>query len=188
MPTLVTGMSVLSLAPAADAGVSPTTIVAGTGNLLPAAGVGDLPPAAGADDILPAVGVGIFSIIAGAGPFLPTANAEASTLAHCWTGGGLPATSVSKSSDFEKSTPPDEKLGSGVDSGVVSGERPSLSHLLFSFSCSSLLHLFLSWVAFSSSFLFFSSYARRRFAAWVSGSGGSETYPVRVSPCEHNKD
>jgi len=59
---------------------------------------------------------------------------------------------------------------------VVSGERPSLSRLLFSFSWSSFL--FLSRIAFASSFLLFSSCARRWFATRVSGSGGSETYPV----------
>ena len=122
---------VLSPAVVVDAGVRSPAAVTGTGDplpavagtLLPTAGVGDLPPAADVGDLRPTVGVGnllaaagvgdllstvvagVFSIITGVGLFSPTANAEVSTPAHCWTGGGLPATSVSKSSDSEKSTP-----------------------------------------------------------------------------------
>ena len=128
---------------------------ADVGDLRPTVGVGNLLAAAGVGDLLSTVVAGVFSIITGVGLFSPTANAEVSTPAHCWTGGGLPATSVSKSSDSEKSTPPDEELCSGVDLGVVCGERPSLYRLLFSFSWASLLSLFLR--AFTSFFLFFSS-------------------------------
>jgi len=134
VPTLVAGTGALPLATAADASVSLTTVVtgagdlllaadvgdllpaAGVGDLLPAAGVGDLPPAAGAGEILPTVCAGVFSLIAGAGLFLPAADAEASTAAHCWTGGGLPATFESRSSNSEKSTPPDKELCSRMDS------------------------------------------------------------------------
>jgi len=157
-----------------DADIRPPTAVVGTGVLLPA-GVGTLEPTAGASDLRPtvsvgdplptagvgdllyALGAGVFSIAAGVRPFASAAGTEASMPARCWTGGGLPVVSISKSSDFEKSTPPDEELASGVDSGVVCGERPSLCCLLFSFSWASLLSLFLRAVAFASSFLFFSS-------------------------------
>jgi hypothetical protein len=53
---------------------------------------------------------------------------------------------------------------------------------MFSFSWSSFLSLFLRWVAFTVSFLFFSTCPHRRFVARVSGSGGLETYPMWVSP------
>ena len=65
-------------------------------------------------------------------------------------------------------------LPPGVDSGVVSDERPSLSLLLFSLSWVSFLRLFLSQITFSTSFLLFSSCACRRFASRTSGSGGFE--------------
>ena len=134
-------------------------------------------PAAGAGDLLPA---------AGAGDLLPTAETEASTPAYCWTGGWPPDTPVSGPSGIEGSSSSDEESGSGVDSGVASGERPCLSRFLFSFSCSSFIFLFLTLVAFSSSFLFFSAFAHMRFAVRVSGSGGSEVYPLQVSPWERD--
>ena len=134
--------------------------------------------------VLPTVGAGVLPHSSGAGTFSPAADGEALTPAHCWTGGEPPATPVSGSLDSEKSTSSDEESGSGVELGVGSGERPSFSRFLFSLSWSSFLFLFLSLVAFSSSFLLFSASAHRRFAVQVSGSGGSETYPLRVSPCE----
>ena len=78
--------------------------------------------------------------------------------------------------------------GSGVDSGEGSGERPSLSRDLFSFSCSSFLLLFLSWLYFSASFHAFCASTCWRFAARASGSGGSETYPWRLRPYERNEN
>ena len=137
--------------------------------------MGDPLPAADVGDLLSALDAGAFSITAGAGPFSPAAGAEASTPARCWTGGGLPAVTTSKSSDSEKSTPADEELSSGVDSGVVGGERPSLSRLMHSLSWFSLLSLLLRAVAVASSFLFFSACVHRKFASRTSGSGGFET-------------
>ena len=93
----------LPLAGIADIGVRPPTVAASAGDLLLPAGGGDL---------LPTTDTGVLSIVAGA---------EASTPVHCWTGGGLPAVTTSKSSDSEKSTPADEELSSGVDSSVVGG-------------------------------------------------------------------
>ena len=58
------------------------------------------------------------------------------------------------------------------------------THSPHSFLWASLLSLFLRAVAFASSFFFFSSCPRKRFAAQTSGSGGLGTYPVRVSPYE----
>ena len=130
--------------------------------------MGNLQLAADVGDLLSTLGAGVSSIVTGAGLFSPATDIEASTPARCWTGGGLPAVSISQSSNSEKSTPPDEELSSGVDSGVVYGERPSLCRLLFSFSWASLLSLFLRVVALASSFLFFSSSPHRRFAVRTS--------------------
>ena len=171
----VLAVDVLPPAGVEDADVhSPATT--GAGVLLPTSSMGDL---------LSNLGVGTFPIVISAEPFSPAADAEASTPARCWTSGGLLAFPASKSSVPEKFTPPDEDLCSGVDSGMVCGERPSFSRLLFSFSCSSFLFLLVLRVS-SSSFCLFSASALRRFAAWVSGSGGSEMYPLRVSPCERD--
>ena len=193
-PTAVAaGAGVVLPTAVADAGVLLPTVVGtlpppvGVGDLTSATGMRDLLPTAGAGDLLPALGAGVFSIVAGAGPFSTATDAEDSTPARCWTRGGPPATSVSRSSDFEKSTLADDELYcSRVDSGVVCGERPSISRLLFSLSWSSFLFLFLSRVAFSSSFLLLSASTRRRFAVRISRSGGSKIYPLWVSPCEHD--
>jgi hypothetical protein len=75
------------------------------GDLLLASSVGDLLLATGAGDLLLALGASVFSIVAGVGPFSLAADAEGSTLARCWTCGGLLATSLSRSLDSEKSTP-----------------------------------------------------------------------------------
>ena len=95
---------------------------------------------------------------------------------------------MSGSSNIEGSAPSDieSSSGSSVDSGEGSGERPSLSRALFAFSCSSFLLLFLSRLYFSAFFCVSCAAARWWFAARVSGSGGSETYPLRVSPCERD--
>jgi hypothetical protein len=108
-PAAVTGIGdplpavASTLLPTAGMGDLPPA--AGVGDLRPTVGVGDLLPAAGVGDLLSAVVAGVFSIITCAGLFSPTVNAEVSMPARCWIGRGLPATSVSKSSDSEKSTP-----------------------------------------------------------------------------------
>lgn len=104
-------------------------------------------------------------------------------LACCWMGGELPDALASRSSSFGEESP----LGFGMLSGVGSGERPSFYCLLFFFSCSSTLLLFLSRVRFASSFRTFCALACSRFAAWVLRTGGFEGYPLRDNPYKRSQ-
>ena len=109
--------------------------------------------------------------VAGASLLSPNVIIKPSTPAPHWAGGGL---ATSKSSDFEKSSPPVEESSSSVDSGVGGGGRPSLCALAHVLSWFSFLSLFLVAVSFTASFIFFTASACRRFDLRASGSGGFE--------------